>query len=211
MFNSVGMTSYFLFGVILELWNETDVYSRNVETLAECKCCGCGTAACPWTPVVEGGRGPLQCAFLSQRPAPFATAISWLSQNALCLRALAWNKTMRACMERMGALSQLPFTLSGGIETELKESVWLQISTAQGSMLCTLIRTHTHWRCEAWRKFCIKRRWRSLRPLVLLNSATFQSGAQKIISSRLFLSWLVFDRRIWGCLVCKWCRVWICD
>ncbi len=43
----------------------------------------------------------------------------------------------------MGALSQLPFTLSGGIETELKESVWLQISTAQGSMLCTLIHTHT--------------------------------------------------------------------
>lgn len=156
------------------------------------------------------GRGLLRRVFLSRNPAPFATAISWLSQNALCLRALAWNETTRACSERMGALSQLPFTLSGGIERELKESVWLQISTAQGSMLRTLTRARSGG----------ARRGESS----ALNTAEdhyalwfywivphFSQGRKKIISSRLLLRWLVCDWGVRGCLVCKWGRVWISD
>lgn len=60
----------------------------------------------------------------------------------VCLSALAWNKTKRGLgPRRMLALSQLPSTLSGDmLGKELKESVWLQISSAKWSALATSTR-----------------------------------------------------------------------
>lgn len=83
---------------------------------------------------------PLPSQYLLLPPVLSLAAVFGCSmQNGLCLSALAWNKTKRGLgRRRMLALSQLPSTLSGDmVGKELKESVWLQISSAKRSAVAT--------------------------------------------------------------------------